>query len=100
MELWVKASYIEEIKEAFEKRYISLKSRMKQDGNLSLGLKQSAVKYTKEMTDHVNQCYYGVKAYIEKAPKNDRVANQIERNIKSIRSYKEKIYNLCDHGSR
>ena len=100
MELWVKASYIEEIEEAFEKRYISLKSRMKQDGNLSLGLKQSAIKYTKEMTDHVNQCYYGVKAYIEKAPKNDRVANQIERNIKSIRSYKEKIYNLCDHGSR
>jgi hypothetical protein len=46
---------------------------MKQDGNLSLGLKQSAVKYTKEMTDHVNQYYYGVKAYIEKAPKNDRV---------------------------
>ena len=84
MELWVKASYIEEIEEAFEKRYISLKSRMKQDGNLSLGLKQSAIKYIKEMTDHVNQCYYGVKAYIEKAPKNDRVANQIERSMRSI----------------
>ncbi len=100
MELWSKASYIEEIRDAFQKRYISLKSRIKQDGNLSLGLKQSAAKYTKEMTDHSDQHYYGVKSLIQKATKNYRVANQIERSMKSIKGYREKIYKLCGYNDR
>ena len=100
MELWSKASYIEEIKDAFKKRYVNLKSRMKQEGNLSLGLKQGAVKYIKEMTDHADQHYYGVKSLIQKAPKNDRVANQIERSMRSIRGYREKIYKLCGYDDR
>ena len=100
MELWSKASYIEEIKDAFKKRYVNLKSRMKQEGNLSLGLKQGAVKYIKEMTAHADQHYYGVKSLIQKAPKNDRVANQIERSMKSIKGYREKIYKLCGYNDR
>lgn len=97
MELWSKASYIQEIRDAFQKRYISLKSRMKQEGNLSSGLKRSAVRYVKEMTPQVDQYYNTIKTQLEKAPKTDRIANQIERNIKSISGYREKIYKLCGY---
>jgi hypothetical protein len=100
MDLLTKASYIEEIKEALQKRYNSLKSRIKKDGNPSDDTKNKVVKYAREMTEHANQHYYGAKHLIEHAAKTDRVAKQIASNIKSIRSYQEKINNLCGYGNR
>ena len=100
MELWTKASYIEEIKEALKRRYISLKYKIKKDGNLRVSRKQSVIRFVKEMTDHANQHYYGVKNLIERATKDDRVDKQIELTMTSIKSYKEKIYNLCNYDYR
>ena len=100
MELWTKASYIEEIKESFQKRYNSLKSELKKEGNILNGKKQRSIAFAEEMARHANLRYYEIKHLMEQASKTDRVAKQIKRNMKSIKSYKEKIYNLFNYDCR
>ena len=90
-----KLSYIEEVKDSVQKRYNSLKTELKKDGNLTDIKKQKSVIFTKEMMEHANKHYYEVKHEVDQSSKTNRVAKQISRNMASIEKYKDKIYALC-----
>ena len=95
MELGIRLSYIEELKDSVQKRYNSLKAELKKNGGIVDGKKKEAITYAKEMMDHANKHYCEVKYIVEGSSKTGRVAKQITRMMISIRGYKEKINDLC-----
>lgn len=97
MELGIKLSYIEEIKDGMQKRYNNLKTDFKMDGNISDGKKKKSIIYAKEMMNHANKHYYEIKHLVENASKTNRVAKQVARTMLSIKRYKEKISEVCSN---
>jgi predicted Holliday junction resolvase-like endonuclease len=97
MQLMTKLSYIEEVKYSVQKRYNSLKTELKKDGSIADAKKQRAIIYAKEMMEHANKHYYEVKQDVEQSSRSDRVAKQIARTMISIKSYRQKIHDLCGY---
>lgn len=95
MELGIKLSLIEDIKEDVQKRYNSLKRELKNNGGIADGNKQRAVCYANDMLDNANKQFLEIKRQVEVVSKTDRVAKQIVRNMESIEKYKDKVYELC-----
>ena len=95
MELGIKLSIIEDIKEDVQKRYNYLKRELKNNGGIADGNKQRAVSYVNDMLDNANKQFLEIKRQVEVVSKTDRVAKQIVRNMESIEKYKDKIYELC-----
>ena len=100
MELGIRLSHIEESKESLQKRYNSLRSELKKEGNIANCKKKKTIGYVEEMVEHANKHYNEVKHIVEELSKADRVAKQIFRTMTSIKNYKEKIYDLCGYGNR
>ena len=97
MELVTKLSYIEEVQDSVKKRYNSLKVEIIKNGSLTDIKKQRSASFATDMLEHANKHYYEVKHEVDKSPKTNRVATQIYRTMRSIRSYRRKIYNLCGY---
>jgi len=97
MELGIKLSFIEDIKDGIQKRYNELKRELKNNSSITDGNKQRAVSYAKSMFENANKHFLEVKPQVEAAIKTDRVSKQIARNMESIKKYKDKIHELCDH---
>lgn len=95
MELGIKLSIIEDIKEDVQKRYNRLKRKLKNNGGIADGNKQRAVSYANDMFDNANKQFLEIKHQVEVVSKTDRVAKQIVRNMESIAKYKDKMYELC-----
>jgi hypothetical protein len=95
MELGIRLSHIEESKESLQKRYNSLRSELKKEGNIVDCKKKKTISYVEEMVEHADKHYSEVKHIVEELSKTDRVAKQIFRTMISIKNYKEKIYDLC-----
>ena len=97
MELGIRLSHIEESKESLQKRYNSLRSELKKEGNIEDWKKKKTISYVEEMVEHADKHYSEVKHIVEELSKPDRVAKQIFRTMTSIKNYKEKIYDLCGY---
>ena len=97
MELGIRLSHIEESKESLQKRYNSLRSELKKEGNIVDWKKKKTISYVEEMVEHADKHYSEVKHIVEELSKTDRVAKQIFRTMISIKNYKEKIYDLCGY---
>ena len=97
MELGIQLSFIEDIKDGIQKRYNELKRELKNNSSITDGNKQRAVNYAKNMFENANKHFLEVKPQVEAAIKTDRVSKQIARNMASIKKYKDKIYELCNH---
>jgi len=97
MELVAKLSYIEEVQDSVKKRYNALKAEIRENGNLTDVKKQRSVSYATDMLEHANKHYYEVKHEVDKSLKTNRVATQIYRTMRSIKSYRRKIYDLCGY---
>jgi len=95
MELGIKLSIIEDIKEDIQKRYNNLKRELKNNGDIADGNKQRAVYYANDMLNNANKQFLEIKHQVKVVSKTDRVAKQIVRNMKSIEKYKNKIHELC-----
>jgi hypothetical protein len=52
------------------------------------------------MLEQANKHYYEVKHEVEQSSKTNRVAKQISRTMVSIKSYRQKIYDLCAYEYR
>ncbi|MBY0580614.1 MAG: hypothetical protein K2P53_02885 [Rickettsiales bacterium] len=100
MELGIRLSHIEESKESLQKRYNSLRSELKKEGNIADCKKKKTISYVEEMIEQADKHYNEVKYIVEELSKTDRVAKQIFRTMTSIKNYKEKIYDLCGYGNR
>jgi hypothetical protein len=97
MELGIRLSHIEESKESLQKRYNSLRSELKKEGNIADYKKKKTISYVEEIMASAAKHYNEVKYIVEELSKTDRVAKQIFRTMTSIKSYKEKIYDLCGY---
>jgi len=95
MELGIKLSYVEDIRNSIQKRYLSLKAEYKRDGSILSGNSSRAKEYATEMYKTANNHYLEVKYRLEDANKTDRVAKQFSRTMKSIKSYRDKILEIC-----
>ena len=95
MELVAKLSYIEEVQDSVKKRYNALKAEVRENGSLTDVKKQRSASFATDMLEHANKHYYEVKHEVDKSLKTNRVATQIYRTMRSIKSYRRKIYNLC-----
>ena len=97
MELVAKLSYIEEVQDLVKKRYNALKAEVRENGSLTDVKKQRSASFATDMLEHANKHYYEVKHEVDKSLKTNRVATQIYRTMRSIKSYRRKIYNLCGY---
>ena len=97
MELMTKLSYIEEVQDSVKKRYNALKAEIRENGSLTDVKKQRSASFATDMLEHANKHYYEVKHEVDKSLKTNRVAAQIYRTMRSIKSYRRKIYNLCGY---
>lgn len=97
MELVAKLSYIEEVQDSVKKRYNALKAEVRENGSLTDVKKQRSASFATDMLEHANKHYYEVKHEVDKSLKTNRVATQIYRTMRSIKSYRRKIYNLCGY---
>ena len=95
MDLGIKLSIIEDIKEDIQKRYNNLKKELKNNGGIVDGNKQRAVCYADDMLDNANKQFLEIKHQVEVVSKTGRVTKQIVRNMGSIEKYKDKIHELC-----
>lgn len=95
MELGIKLSIIEDIKEDIQKCYNNLKRELKNNGNIAYGNKQRAICYANDMLNDANNQLLEIKQQIKVVSKTDRVSKQIVRNMRSIEKYKNKIHELC-----
>ena len=94
MDLGIRLPHIEESKESLQKRYNSLRSELKKEGNIADCKKKKTINYMEEIMASADRHYNEVKYIVEGLSKTDRVAKQIFRTMKSIKNYKEKIYDL------
>ena len=97
MELVAKLSYIEEVQDLVKKRYNALKAEIRENGSLTDVKKQRSASFATDMLEHANKHYYEAKHEVDKSLKTNRVATQIYRTMRSIKSYRRKIYNLCGY---
>ena len=97
MELVAKLSYIEEVQDSVKKRYNALKAEVRENGSLTDVKKQRSASFATNMLEHANKHYYEVKHEVDKSLKTNRVATQIYRTMRSIKSYRRKIYDLCGY---
>ena len=97
MELVAKLSYIEEVQDSVKKRYNALKVEIRENGSLADVKKQRSASFATDMLEHANKHYYEVKHEVEQSSRSDRVAKQIARTMISIKSYRQKIHDLCDY---
>ena len=92
-----KLSHIEEVQNSVKKRYNSLKAEIIKNGSLTDAKKQKSASFATDMLEHANKHYHEVKREVDKSLKTNRVAIQIYRTMRSIKSYRRKIYNLCGY---
>ena len=92
IELGANLSHIEEVKWKW-----CINRKLKKHGELDDYTKQKGSGYAKAMYDYANKDFIKIKYYVEECKKTSLTAKQIIKDIKSIASYRDKIYNLCGY---
>lgn len=97
IELGIKLSYIEEIRERLIIKRLSLKNELKNYGKIRNNSRKIAIDYTNEMREDARKYYIDIKEYVEENKKSNKLAKQILRHMKSIDGYARKIYEICGY---
>ena len=96
MELASKFTIIEEIKGSIQRYFFVLKKELKDNGSISSIKKQKAMNYANKMLEEAEQEFFSIKLQIDAVIKTDRLARQLVRNISSIKTYRQKIDEICN----
>ena len=97
LEFNARLSHIEKVKKDLRTQYNSLKTRLKENSTLELSTKETAVRHAKAMHDYANEHYLEVKLQVEEWRKINIIAKQVISNMRSVKNYTTKIYNICGY---
>ena len=95
MHLGIQLSEIEDIKDAIQRRYISLRITHKRDGVITKTKSKMAIAYVDEMLDKAEKHYEDIKNIVENCTNKDPLAKKVIRVMSSIKEYQQKIIKLC-----